>query len=42
MSPSAFFLIGCGIWILRTLKPEQFEGAEDRTVTWKTRAGEKE
>lgn len=26
---------------LRTLKPEQFEGAEDRTVTWKTRAGEK-
>lgn len=26
---------------LRTLKPEQFEGSEDRTVTWKTRAGEK-
>ena len=22
---------------LRTLKPEQFEGAEDRTVTWKIR-----
>jgi hypothetical protein len=26
---------------LRTLEPAQFEGAEDRTVTWKTRAGEK-
>jgi hypothetical protein len=26
---------------LRTLKPEQFEGAEGRTVTWKTRSGEK-
>jgi hypothetical protein len=26
---------------LRTLKPEQFEGSEDRTVTWKTRSGEK-
>jgi len=26
---------------LRTLEPGQFEGAEDRTVTWKTRAGEK-
>lgn len=26
---------------LRTLKPEQFEGAEDRTVTWKTRTATK-
>ena len=26
---------------LQTLKPEQFEGAEDRTCTWKTRKGEK-
>ena len=26
---------------LETLKPEQFEGAEDRTVTWKTRTAEK-
>ncbi len=26
---------------LKTLTPEQFEGAEDRTVTWKTRSGEK-
>lgn len=26
---------------LKTLKPEQFEGAEDRTVTWKTRTAEK-
>ncbi len=26
---------------LETLKPEQFEGVEDRTVTWKTRSGEK-
>jgi len=25
MSPSAFFLIGAGIWILRTVKPEQME-----------------
>jgi hypothetical protein len=26
---------------LETLKPEQFEGSEDRTVTWKTRTAEK-
>lgn len=26
---------------LKTLKPEQFEGAEKRTVTWKVRAGER-
>ena len=26
---------------LKTLKPEQFSGAEDRTVTWKTRTAEK-
>jgi hypothetical protein len=26
---------------LQTLKPEQFEGSEDRTVTWQTRAGSK-
>ena len=26
---------------LETLKPEQFEGAEDRTVTWTVRAGPK-
>jgi uncharacterized protein len=26
---------------LQTLKPEQFEGAEGRTVTWKTRTSEK-
>lgn len=26
---------------LKTLKPQQFEGAEDRTVTWKTRTAEK-
>jgi uncharacterized protein len=26
---------------LETLKPGQFEGAEDRTVTWKTRTAEK-
>ena len=26
---------------LKTLKPEQFEGAEDRTVTWKTRTAER-
>jgi hypothetical protein len=26
---------------LETLKPEQFEGSEDRTVTWKTRSGSK-
>ena len=26
---------------LKTLKPEQFEGAETRTVTWKVRAGER-
>jgi len=26
---------------LKTLKPEQFEGAEQRTVTWKVRAGER-
>ena len=26
---------------LRTLKPAQFDGAEDRTCTWKTRKGEK-
>lgn len=26
---------------LRTLKPEQFEGSEDRTVTWKTRTASK-
>lgn len=26
---------------LQTLKPEQFEGSEDRTVSWKTRTAEK-
>ena len=26
---------------LETLKPQQFEGAEDRTVQWRTRTGEK-
>ena len=26
---------------LKTLKPAQFEGAEDRTVTWKTRTAER-
>ena len=26
---------------LKTLKPEQFEGSEQRTVTWKTRSGER-
>ena len=26
---------------LETLKPEQFDGAEDRTVTWKTRTAER-
>ena len=26
---------------LKTLEPAQFEGAEGRTVTWKTRSGEK-
>ena len=26
---------------LKTLKPQQFEGAEARTVTWKVRAGER-
>lgn len=26
---------------LKTLQPPQFEGAEDRTVTWKTRTSEK-
>ena len=26
---------------LKTLKPQQFEGAEDRTVSWKTRTAEK-
>ncbi|MGH8196584.1 MAG: DUF1993 domain-containing protein [Steroidobacteraceae bacterium] len=26
---------------LETLKPQQFEGAEDRTVTWKTRSTER-
>jgi hypothetical protein len=26
---------------LQSLKPEQFEGAESRTVTWKVRAGER-
>ncbi len=26
---------------LETLKPQQFEGAEDRTVKWKTRSSEK-
>ena len=26
---------------LRTLKPEQFDGSEDRTVTWKTRTATK-
>ncbi len=26
---------------LKTLKPAQFDGAEDRTCTWKTRKGEK-
>jgi len=26
---------------LKTLKPEQFDGAEQRTVTWKTRSGER-
>ena len=26
---------------LETLKPQQFEGAEERTVRWKTRSGEK-
>lgn len=26
---------------LKTLKPEQIDGSEERTVTWKTRAGEK-
>lgn len=26
---------------LQSLKPEQFEGAETRTVTWKVRAGER-
>jgi hypothetical protein len=26
---------------LQTLKPEQFEGSEDRTVTWKTRSSTK-
>ena len=25
LSPSAFFLIGAFIWVLRTLKPEQVE-----------------
>jgi hypothetical protein len=29
------------IAFLKTLKPEQFEGAETRTVTWKVRAGER-
>ena len=26
---------------LRTLKPEQIDGSEDRTVTWKTRTATK-
>ena len=26
---------------LKTLKPEQFDGSEQRTVTWKTRSGER-
>ena len=26
---------------LQTLKPEQFEGGEDKTVTWQTRSGSK-
>jgi len=26
---------------LQTLKPEQFEGCEDKTVTWQTRSGSK-
>src|ERR1700722_5617037 len=29
------------IGFLETLKPEQFEGAEDRTVTWQTRSSTK-
>ena len=29
------------IAFLKTLKPEQFEGSEKRTVTWKVRAGER-
>ena len=29
------------IGFLQTLKPEQFEGAEDRTVTWQTRSSSK-
>jgi hypothetical protein len=29
------------IAFLQTLKPAQFEGAEQRTVTWKVRAGER-
>jgi hypothetical protein len=26
---------------LQTLKPEQFEGSEDKTVSWQTRSGSK-
>jgi hypothetical protein len=29
------------IGFLQSLKPEQFEGAEDRTVTWQTRSGDR-
>ena len=33
--------IGKTVDFLKTLKAAQFEGAEDRTCTWKTRKGEK-
>ena len=33
--------IGKTVTFLKTLKAAQFEGAEDRTCTWKTRKGEK-
>jgi hypothetical protein len=33
--------IKLSVQYLETLKPEQFEGAEDRTVTWQTRSSSK-
>lgn len=39
LAPSAFFIIGFLIWIIRSLRPEQVEQPEFRLLTDRTRAG---
>lgn len=39
LAPSAFFIIGFLIWIIRSLRPEQVEQPEFRLLTDRTRGG---